>query len=141
MAGRSARRGVFSWPTRLERQIALRYLRGRRRSYAPSLNTVIAVGGIAVGVAALLVVLGVMNGLRDDLRDRILVGNPHLRILVHGTSLRMDDWQVALGVIREDSEVVAAAPRSSPSPWSIGTPIIRPWWTCWASTPTPDPWR
>jgi lipoprotein-releasing system permease protein len=110
MAGRSARRGVFSWPTRLERQIALRYLRGRRRSYAPSLNTVIAVGGIAVGVAALLVVLGVMNGLRDDLRDRILVGNPHLRILVHGTSLRMDDWQVALRVIREDSEVVAAAP-------------------------------
>lgn len=103
-------RGILGWPSRLERQVALRYLRGRRRSRAPSLNTVIAVGGIAVGVAALLVVMGVMNGLRDDLRDRILVGNPHLRILVYGSSLRMDDWRAPLAVIRADPEVVAAAP-------------------------------
>jgi len=109
MAG-PAPRGLLGWPSRLERQVALRYLRGRRRSSAPSLNTVIAVGGIAVGVAALLVVMGVMNGLRDDLRDRILVGNPHLRILVYGSSLRMDDWQTPLGVVRADPEVVAAAP-------------------------------
>ena len=41
-----------------------------------SLNTVISTGGVAVGVMALIVVLGVMNGLRDDLRERILVANP-----------------------------------------------------------------
>lgn len=104
------RRGAWAWPSRLERQIALRYLRGRRRASAPSLNTVIAVGGIAVGVAALLVVMGVMNGLRDDLRDRILVGNPHLRILVYGASLRMDDWRGPLAIVRQDAEVIAAAP-------------------------------
>ncbi len=45
-----------------------------------------------VGVAALIVVLGVMNGLRDDLRERILVANPHLRILTFGSGLRLDDW-------------------------------------------------
>ena len=45
-----------------------------------------------VGVAALVVVLGVMNGLRDDLRERILVANPHLRILTFGSGLRIDDW-------------------------------------------------
>lgn len=110
MRGPGTGGGRWRWPTRLERQIAVRYLRGRRRTAAPSLNTVIAVGGIAVGVAALLVVLGVMNGLRNDLRDRILVGNPHLRILVYGSTLRMDDWTTPLAVIRQDPEVVAAAP-------------------------------
>jgi lipoprotein-releasing system permease protein len=76
----------------------------------PSLNTVIAVGGIAIGVAALLVVLGVMNGLRDDLRDRILVGNPHLRVLTFGNTLRMDEWRDQLAVVRADPDVLAAAP-------------------------------
>lgn len=97
-------------PTPLERQIALRYLKGRRRSRFASLTTMIAVGGVAIGVTALIVVLGVMNGLRDDLRDRILVANPHLRILTYGASLRMDDWHPALDLVRRDPEVVAAAP-------------------------------
>lgn len=105
-----AAHGGPRWPSPLERRIALRYLRGRRGSRSPSLNTVIAIGGIAIGVAALLVVLGVMNGLRDDLRDRILVGNPHLRVLVFGSTLRMDDWTAPLELVRADPEVLAAAP-------------------------------
>ncbi|HLG06325.1 MAG TPA: hypothetical protein VI383_09260, partial [Gemmatimonadales bacterium] len=83
-------------PSRLERSIALRYLKGRKKSRYASLTTMIAVGGVAVGVTALIVVLGVMNGLRDDLRDRILVANPHLRILTYGASLRMENWREAL---------------------------------------------
>jgi len=94
---------------RLERRIALRYLRSRSSGVA-SLNTIISIGGVAVGVMALIVVLGVMNGLRDDLRERILVGAPHLRVLTYGAGLRIDDWQDALDVIREVPEVVAAAP-------------------------------
>ncbi|HEV8598239.1 MAG TPA: FtsX-like permease family protein [Gemmatimonadales bacterium] len=97
-------------PTRLERHIALRYLRGRKKSRFASLTTMIAVGGVAVGVSALIVVLGVMNGLRDDLRDRILVANPHLRMLTYGASLRMDNWREALDTVRHYPEVVAAAP-------------------------------
>jgi len=97
-------------PSPLERAIALRYLRGRKKSRFASLNTVIAVGGVAIGVTALIVVLGVMNGLRDDLRDRILVANPHLRILTYGASLRMESWRIAIATVRADSEVVAAAP-------------------------------
>jgi len=97
-------------PTSLERSIALRYLRGRKKSRFASLTTMIAVGGVAVGVSALIVVLGVMNGLRDDLRDRILVANPHLRILTYGASLRMDNWRAALDAVRKYPEVVAAAP-------------------------------
>src|SRR2546422_6534700 len=66
---------------RLELLITLRYLRSRRASRLLSLITVIAVGGVTVGVMALVVVLGVMNGLQADLRDKILVANPHLRVL------------------------------------------------------------
>src|SRR3954470_3997270 len=100
---------ILRWPSHLEWRIARRYLRSRRSSSAASLNTVISTGGVAVGVTALIVVLGVMNGLRDDLRERILVANPHLRVLTFGAGLRMDDWRNALQVIRKEPHVVAAA--------------------------------
>jgi len=101
---------IFRWPRPLEWRIARRYLRSRRTSRTASLNTIISTGGVAVGVTALIVVLGVMNGLRDDLRQRILVANPHLRILTFGAGLRMDDWQKVLQVVRRQPGVVAAAP-------------------------------
>lgn len=103
-------RSSFRWPTRLEWRIARRYLRSRRNSRTASLNTVISTGGVAVGVTALIVVLGVMNGLRDDLRERILVANPHLRILTFGSGLRLDDWRGVLEQVRQQPGVVAAAP-------------------------------
>jgi lipoprotein-releasing system permease protein len=101
---------ILRWPRPLEWRIARRYLRGRRTSRTASLNTVISTGGVAVGVTALIVVLGVMNGLRDDLRQRILVANPHLRILTFGAGLRMDDWRNVIKLVRRQPGVVAAAP-------------------------------
>ena len=105
-----ALRALLRPPTRLEWSIAARYLRSRRNSRAASLNTVISTGGVVVGVTALIVVLGVMNGLRNDLRERILVANPHLRILTYGAGLRVDDWRDAMAVVLKDPDVVAAAP-------------------------------
>ena len=96
--------------SRLELGIALRYLRSRRSSRLLSLITVIAVGGVTVGVMALVVVLGVMNGLQADLRDKILVANPHLRVLTYGEGLRLDDWHKVLGQVRRTAGVEAAAP-------------------------------
>jgi lipoprotein-releasing system permease protein len=101
---------ILRWPRPLEWRIARRYLRSRRTSRTASLNTVISTGGVAVGVTALIVVLGVMNGLRDDLRQRILVANPHLRILTFGAGLRMDDWRNVIKLVRQQPGVVAAAP-------------------------------
>jgi lipoprotein-releasing system permease protein len=98
------------WPSRLEWRIARRYLRSRRNSRSASLNTVISTGGVAVGVTALIVVLGVMNGLRDDLRERILVANPHLRVLTFGSGLRLDDWQSVIAQVRKEPGILAAAP-------------------------------
>jgi lipoprotein-releasing system permease protein len=103
-------RSILRWPSRLEWRIAQRYLRSRRTSRAASLNTVISTGGVAVGVTALIVVLGVMNGLRNDLRERILVANPHLRVLTFGAGLRLDDWRRTLVLVRKQPGVVAAAP-------------------------------
>ncbi len=102
--------GGLRWPSKLEWRIARRYLRSRRNSRTASLNTVISTGGVAVGVTALIVVLGVMNGLRDDLRERILVANPHLRVLTYGSGLRLDDWQTVLQRVRRHPGVVAASP-------------------------------
>ena len=96
--------------TRLELTIAGRYLRSRRSSRLVSLITLIATGGVTVGVMALIVVMGVMNGLQTDLREKILVASPHLRITTYGEGLRLDDWEEVLRFVRTEPGVVAAAP-------------------------------
>ncbi len=57
--------------------IARRYLRSRYRKFF-SLSTIIAIGGIFVGVSALLITLSIMNGFQNELRRRILGGTPHI---------------------------------------------------------------
>src|SRR2546426_6799842 len=99
-----------NWPSRLDRRVAMRYLRSRRSSRLLSLITVIAVGGVTIGVMALVIVLGVMNGMQNDLREKILVVNPHLRILTYGEGLRLDDWPAVLAKVRRSPGVVATAP-------------------------------
>ena len=97
-------------PSTLEIGLARRYLRGSRKKRGMSLNTAIATSGIAVGVMALIVVLGIMNGLRDDLTDRILIANPHLRVLTFGPSLRFEPWRGALDTVLAEPGVLAASP-------------------------------
>jgi lipoprotein-releasing system permease protein len=58
--------------------IALRYLLARRKQAFISVISLMSVLGVAIGVAALIVVLGVMNGMSKDLRDKILGVNAHL---------------------------------------------------------------
>lgn len=101
---------VTNWPHRLDLRVAMRYMKSRRSSRLLSLITVIAVGGVTVGVMALVIVLGVMNGLQNDLREKILVVNPHLRVLTFGEGLRLDDWRDVLAKVRRTKGVVAAAP-------------------------------
>src|SRR2546426_4573763 len=99
-----------NWPSRLDLRVAMRYLRSRRSSRLLSFITVIAVGGVTIGVMALVIVLGVMNGMQNDLREKILVVNPHLRVLTYGEGLRLDDWPQVLKKVRATRGVVAAAP-------------------------------
>jgi lipoprotein-releasing system permease protein len=96
--------------TRLELSIAARYLRSRRGSRLLSLISVIAIGGVLVGVAALILIIGVMNGLQRDLREKILVGSPDIRVLSYGEDLKIDDWPTVLAKVKKQPGVVAAAP-------------------------------
>ena len=94
----------------LELSIAWRYLRSRRGSRLLSLISVIAIGGVLVGVSALIVIMGVMNGLQRDLREKILVGSPDLRVLPYGSDMRMADWANLLADVKKAPGVVEAAP-------------------------------
>ena len=96
--------------TRLDLDIAARYLRSRRSSRLVSLITLIATGGVTVGVMALIVVMGVMNGLQNDLRDKILIASPHLRILTYGEGLRLEDWAGVRQKVVDHPGVAAVAP-------------------------------
>ncbi len=71
----------------------------------------IAIGGVIVGVGALILIIGVMNGLQKDLREKILIGSPDVRVLTYGEDLvddRLgyghDEWSQRM------PGVVAAAP-------------------------------
>jgi lipoprotein-releasing system permease protein len=96
--------------TKLELQIAWRYLRSRRGSKLLSLISIIAIGGVLVGVSALIIIIGVMNGLQHDLREKILVGSPDIRVLTYGEDLKINDWATVLDKVRKQPGVVSAAP-------------------------------
>ena len=96
--------------SRLELSIAWRYLRSRGSARLFSFISVIAIGGVLVGVSALIVINGVMTGMQTDLREKILVGSPDLRVLTFGDDLKVDNWQPTLARVRRNPRVVAAAP-------------------------------
>src|SRR5213079_1176760 len=85
--------------TRLELSIAWRYLRSRRGSKLLSLISVIAILGVTVAVSALIVIIGVMNGLQNDLREKILIGSPDIRVLTYGEDMSMAGWDTVVKVV------------------------------------------
>jgi lipoprotein-releasing system permease protein len=94
----------------LELYLARRNLSARSRSRFLNLITIIAIGGICVGVMALIVVIGVMSGLQTEIRDRILGTNPHIMVLTFGEGLRLDNWEQPLEQLRQDPAVTIAEP-------------------------------
>lgn len=95
---------------KLEWRVARRYLSSRRGTRFLSLITLIAIGGVSVGVTALIIVTSVMNGLQTELRKGILGANPHIFVLTYGEGMRMDGWEEPLRKTRAVPGVVAAAP-------------------------------
>ena len=93
---------------RYEFIIGFRYLKAKRKQVFISIITFLSIGGVALGVTALIVVLSVMGGFEDDLKKKILGTNAHLVIFQQGSAMR-DYWEITRKV---DSipGVVAAAP-------------------------------
>jgi lipoprotein-releasing system permease protein len=88
--------------------IGLRYLQARRRETFISLITVISVLGVMIAVMTLNVVMGVMTGFEETLRDRLLGINAHIAIVRSGEPMR--EYEKVIEQVRHDSEVVAASP-------------------------------
>ncbi len=103
-------KGKKSNSNRLSWFVARRYLASRKRGRLLSFITWISLAGVTVGVTALIVVLGVMNGMQEELRDKILGSTPHVLVLEHGPSLRMSDWRPVMDSVRTLPRVRAAAP-------------------------------
>jgi len=89
--------------------IAGRYLRSRRKVKFISVITFFSVGGVFVGVAALIIVLAVMNGFEGEVRTRIIGTTAHVNVLAfHDEGI--EDYREILPVLEGTEHVVAAAP-------------------------------
>ncbi|ERE05296.1 lipoprotein-releasing ABC transporter permease subunit [Pseudogulbenkiania ferrooxidans] len=88
--------------------IGLRYLRAKRRNGFISFISLISIVGIALGVAALIIVLSVMNGFQKEIRGRILSVASHLE--VSGYDGRLAGWRDAQAMLAKQPHVKAAAP-------------------------------
>jgi lipoprotein-releasing system permease protein len=89
--------------------VGMRHLRSKKKNAFVSITTWISVLGISLGVATLIVVVGVMSGFERELRSKILGTQSHVVVVESGTA-SMRKWGDVLKRVRKDPEVVAAAP-------------------------------
>jgi len=89
--------------------IALRYLKTKRRKKVISLNTVISIGGVGIGVAALIATLAVMTGFKEDLRDKILGTTSHI-VVSDRTRDNIENYDLIIDAVLDVPHVVAATP-------------------------------
>ena len=94
----------------LEWHIARNYLFSPQRGRLFSFITWITLGGVTVGVTALIITIGVMSGMQEDLMSKILGSSPHIIVLKQGSSLRMDDWNEVASATHEVKGVIGVSP-------------------------------
>ncbi len=100
----------MNWPYEL--QIGWRYTRagrtGRRNGFISFISAV-SMLGIALGVAALIIVLSVMNGFQKEVRDRMLSVIAHVEVL-EPSGAALPDWGATAAKARQNPQVIGAAP-------------------------------
>ncbi len=92
-----------------ELRIALRYLTARRKQAFISLISAISILGVTVGVMALMVALGLMTGLQDEIRTKILGATAHVSVF-RASSVPFEDYHEVAEKIRHAPGVLGAAP-------------------------------
>ncbi|QPF73009.1 lipoprotein-releasing ABC transporter permease subunit [Roseateles sp. DAIF2] len=100
----------MNWPYEL--QIGWRYTRagrGGRRNRFISFISGVSMLGIALGVAALIIVLSVMNGFQKEVRDRMLSVIAHVELMSYDGQA-LPDWQATAARAKENPAVAGAAP-------------------------------
>jgi lipoprotein-releasing system permease protein len=81
--------------------VSYRYLKAKRKQSFISIITFISMGGVALGVMAMIVVLAVMSGFENDLKNKILGLNSHILVL---------NWDNAIGSFEQVAQKVEAVP-------------------------------
>lgn len=113
---------------RFEDFVGLRYLMAKRDRNMLSVITLISVGGVAVGVMALIVVLSVMGGFESDFRDKIIGSKAH--VVISAKEGYLSNYEDIMRTARDTKGVVAAnayveAEVMLNSPTNLQTAIIR----------------
>jgi lipoprotein-releasing system permease protein len=90
-----------------ELTLGWRYTRAKRRNRFVSFIAMMSMLGIALGVAALIIVLSVMNGFQTELRSRILAATAHVQ--VRGYEAPIANWQALADVLKQEKRVTAIA--------------------------------
>lgn len=92
----------------LSLSIGLRYTRAKRRNHFISFISLTSMLGVALGVAALITVLSVMNGFEKELRTRILGMVSH--VVITGPNGILDDWQAVRAQVEKNPRIAGIAP-------------------------------
>lgn len=116
----------------VERLLAWRYLRARKRGGFISLTTWFAMIGIMLGVATLILVTSLMNGIRDEMMSRFLGLDGH--ITIYSAQGAVTDYDAATSYVRKEPGVASATPRvegqvmATASGAALGAQVIAtPW--------------
>ena len=110
--------------------VGLRYVRARSHKFFVSFITWTSLAGVCVGVAALIVILSVMNGFEGDLRQRLLSLDADARVVATDTAgaaaLSSEQWQAATQAIRGSPGVLGVAPYAQVQALAVRTPEMLP---------------
>ena len=88
--------------------VGLRYTRAKRRTHFISFISAVSMLGIALGIAALITVMSVMNGFEKEIRGRLLGAGAHIQVMAEEGGLR--DWPAVAKTLEANTEVLATAP-------------------------------
>ena len=94
---------------RFEWFVASRYLRSRRKQSFISIISIISIGGVALGVATVILVSAILDGVEQGLKDRFLANEAHVVLRLHDNSF-FGDYQKRISQIETIDEVVAVSP-------------------------------
>jgi lipoprotein-releasing system permease protein len=108
--------------------IGLRYVRARTHKFFVSFITWVSLTGVCVGVAALIVILSVMNGFEDELRDRLLSLSSDARVIPASGArqLTAGDWNTASRAVASVPGVAGVAPYLEAQVLAVSAPEMLP---------------
>jgi lipoprotein-releasing system permease protein len=106
--------------------MGLRYVRARSHKFFVSFITWASLAGVCVGVAALIVILSVMNGFEGELRDRLLSLGAQVRVNASAAEPSDADWATTARLARDVSGVTSVSPYAELQALAVRQPEMVP---------------